>query len=201
LSFPLALPGLDVLAVGVPWLLVQFTARFFLHHSIYGHYHAQLIALLFAATAIGAGRIGRRSRKAAAALLAALLAFSIAATWKLGALSGNPRGTDSPLYASRPLDAKQRALVADVAATIGPDASLAVSSNLAFRFARHRNARFPLYDPDAIGSATYILVDTRLPLPMSKADAERFQGRLAQGYRIVSEAGGIVLYASAKPAR
>jgi hypothetical protein len=69
-----------------------------------------------------------------------------------------------------------------------------VSSNLAFRFARHRNARFPLYDPDAIGSATYILVDTRLPLPMSEADAERFPGRLARDYRIRREAGGIVVF-------
>lgn len=193
--FGLGAPGL--LLVMLPTLSIHLSANFFLHHTVVSHYFAPVVPILFSAIAIGLGRLGNR-RRMARCIVGGLAAFSFLATFVVGDVMWQRRGAGSDLMTAVPLDAEQKAFLQQLRGLLPPQASLVASRNLAFFFAHREKLYFPIYDAGVLegGACDFALIDSRMPLLIRPEDAEGFQRILDRDYRLVRNAGGILLFSS-----
>jgi len=196
-TFAFCLPAFDVALICFPFLAVNLLANFFLHHSAAGHYYAPVIAILFFAVVVGIGRLKQRPI-AQNALAGGFFAVCLGAFCLVDGTLVTPRGGESDLFASRPLNEAQIELLRELESALESEDSLAVSRNLAFRFAHRKNLNYPIYDPDRLADGTYdyILFDSSIPILIPPDRGDRLQAIFKNDYRLIREIDGLYLFAS-----
>lgn len=188
-------PGLA--AVALPQLAANLLADWPSATDPHAHYMAGILPFLFAAVAIGLGRLSpaRRLRAAGLVLTLSVAATVVAGPWP-GALGGTPTFFQTD-------DSKERLGALREAVALVPNDAPVSSTN---RIGAHLAARRYLYSVPVVGRAEWIVVDVSDPwIPRvwgggNDADAlERFRERIEReaAWEKVFEREGVLVFRKA----
>jgi uncharacterized membrane protein len=190
-----ALAPLALLAA-VPELALNVLSATPTQTSIHFHYTAGAIPALVIAAVLGAGALARRVQVRAGTVVAAAVAVSLLANWKLGAvpLWGAVPGGEDFQKSEWKLTAHDR--IADEALSLVPPHAVVSATNV---LGAHLSARHRVLSLPKLGDATWVAADeTRpsyadrsAPLP---AAAALVRLRQNSAWRLVFERDGVLIF-------
>jgi uncharacterized membrane protein len=189
-------PGLA--AVALPQLAVNLLSSFDGTTDPHAHYVAGVLPFVFAAVAVGMGRLAPRLRTLSCAYLLGLVA---AASAVLGPWPGAVSGSSADFWRDAP--AERVAALRDAVALVPEGAPVTSTGRVGSRLAARRYA----YAIPVVGQAEWIVLDTSdtwIPSGVSgAADPERFSAflRKIEGspeWRKVFEQDGVLVFRKAR---